>query len=463
VLGAGLPVLAVATPAGAATDPGSPWLAAPQRPVAADPSPPPVGASRGGTGLPERPAAAPVGPLATRVEREAAALEALTERLVEQREALRWLSGTATAAEARWAADSERYGELRDRVDTWARSTYVRLAETGSATPGPGAELLSTQAVGTDQARPLVAGLEEATRDLDASGAAYTSAREEADRAQTAVRALEVEHTQRAATLAALRARHRAELEAARVSTDRHNAALSHRYLGDFRLTGDGTPAVRRAVQFALAQLGKPYVWGAEGPDTYDCSGLVQAAYAAAGVALPRTARPQYLATVPVPVAALVPGDLLFFGPDPRNWNSIHHVGIYVGRGLMIHAPTTGDVVRIAPIWWAEFFGATRVLAAGRTAGEAIAIPVSATRPPAATPARGAPAGPRPPNPPAGSPPPPAAGTPPGGPDPAPEPCPAEPLSLVLGPLRLVLGVDARQDPAGTCTPPTAAPPATAP
>ena len=480
VLGAGLPVLAVAVPARAATDPGAPWLAVPQRPAAATPSAgdtPPAGDTPGGTGLAERPAPPRLGPLATRAEREAAALEVLGERLVEERETLRRLSDTARAAGDRWAAASERYADSRGRVDAWARSTYVRLAETGSAAPGPVAELLSTQgtgaAVGTEEAWPLVADLEDATRTLDASGAAYTAARGDADRTLTAVRALEVQHAQRSAALADLRERHRAELEAARAATDRHNAALTQRYLGDLQLTaGDSTLAVRRAVEFALAQLGKPYVWGAEGPGSYDCSGLVQAAYAAAGVVLPRTARPQYLATVPVPVAAMVPGDLLFFGPDPRRWSSIHHVGMYLGRGLMVHAPTSGDVVRVAPIWWAEFFGATRVVAAGRGAGEAVTLPVSATRPPSAPaarpvrapapPTRPAPAAPvrpsptTPPTPGAGAPPP-AAGAPVRGPDPTPVPCAPPPLTLTVGPLRITLGVAVRDDSTGLCPPPPAA------
>jgi cell wall-associated NlpC family hydrolase len=161
---------------------------------------------------------------------------------------------------------------------------------------------------------------------------------------------------------------------------------------------GSSAPAALRAVRFALGQVGKPYVWGAEGPDTYDCSGLVQAAYASAGVGLPRVARAQYRATSPVPVAAMIPGDLLFFGTDPANAESIHHVGIYLGNGLMVHAPTAGDVVRVAPVWWAEFFGAARVVGAVPGHGDAVpltlppptpvfrtvAAPLPATRRPAA-------------------------------------------------------------------------------
>jgi cell wall-associated NlpC family hydrolase len=141
---------------------------------------------------------------------------------------------------------------------------------------------------------------------------------------------------------------------------------------------GAAAPTALRAVRFALSQVGKPYVWGAEGPDTYDCSGLVQAAYASAGVGVPRVARAQYRATTPVPVAAMLPGDLLFFGPDPADVESIHHVGIYLGGGRMVHAPTAGDVVRVAPVWWAEFFGAARVVGAVPGRGDAVPFTVPA-------------------------------------------------------------------------------------
>ncbi|HEV2086953.1 MAG TPA: C40 family peptidase [Cryptosporangiaceae bacterium] len=167
------------------------------------------------------------------------------------------------------------------------------------------------------------------------------------------------ELTSRGAALQRLKAAHAAALAAAQRARDARNTVLGQG-VGD-NSGRQGTPATR-AVNYALAQLGKPYVWGAEGPDTFDCSGLVQTAYATAGVRLPRTARPQYRATPTVSVNALLPGDLLFFATDKSNWDTIHHVGIYIGKGKMVHAPTTGDVVKISPVWWEEFFAATRVV-----------------------------------------------------------------------------------------------------
>jgi len=113
-----------------------------------------------------------------------------------------------------------------------------------------------------------------------------------------------------------------------------------------------------RAVAFALAQRGKPYRWGAEGPGAFDCSGLTQAAWRAAGVALPRTAAAQYARAGPrVARAALRPGDLVFFrSSGPSGW----HVGLVVGGGRMVEAPGRGARVRTASITRRGWIGAVR-------------------------------------------------------------------------------------------------------
>jgi peptidoglycan DL-endopeptidase CwlO len=109
-----------------------------------------------------------------------------------------------------------------------------------------------------------------------------------------------------------------------------------------------------KAIAFAKAQLGKPYVWGATGPNSYDCSGLVQAAWRAAGVDLPRTTWDQVKVGTRVPVADLEPGDLIFYYSD------ISHVAMYIGNGQMIQAPHTGAVIDIQPITEMPIYGATR-------------------------------------------------------------------------------------------------------
>jgi peptidoglycan DL-endopeptidase CwlO len=99
-----------------------------------------------------------------------------------------------------------------------------------------------------------------------------------------------------------------------------------------------------KAIAFAQSQLGKPYIYGATGPNSYDCSGLTQAAWASAGVSIPRTTTTQINAGTRVSASELQPGDLVFF------YSSVSHVGLYIGGGMMIHAPHTGTVVKVAPI-----------------------------------------------------------------------------------------------------------------
>ncbi|MFH0174424.1 NlpC/P60 family protein [Streptomyces cacaoi] len=101
-----------------------------------------------------------------------------------------------------------------------------------------------------------------------------------------------------------------------------------------------------KALAFARAQIGKPYVWGATGPDSYDCSGLTQAAWKAAGVTLPRTTYDQVNAGTTVSLADARPGDLIFFYDD------VSHVGVYIGNGMMIHAPKPGAYVREESVFY---------------------------------------------------------------------------------------------------------------
>jgi len=110
------------------------------------------------------------------------------------------------------------------------------------------------------------------------------------------------------------------------------------------------------AVNFAYAQLGKPYQWAADGPGSYDCSGLTMAAWRVAGVSLPHSSGMQYGYGTHVSQSQLQPGDLVFF------YSPISHVGIYIGGGKMIHAPRPGDVVKITSISgsYMPYVGATR-------------------------------------------------------------------------------------------------------
>ncbi|WP_419667230.1 NlpC/P60 family protein [Streptomyces sp. 2-1] len=114
------------------------------------------------------------------------------------------------------------------------------------------------------------------------------------------------------------------------------------------------TAKADKALAFARAQIGKPYVWGASGPGSYDCSGLTQAAWKAAGVTLPRTTWDQVKAGTTVSVNSAQPGDLVFFYDD------ISHVGIYIGDGMMIHAPKPGAYVREESIYYMPIHSVVR-------------------------------------------------------------------------------------------------------
>lgn len=118
---------------------------------------------------------------------------------------------------------------------------------------------------------------------------------------------------------------------------------------------GDPARAPRSGiVTIALKYLGRPYVWAASGPRSFDCSGFTRFVYAQVGVSLPHSSRMQINYGARVSRANLKPGDLLFF------YSPIHHVAIYLGNGKMVHAPHTGDVVSIDPVYWQYFVGACR-------------------------------------------------------------------------------------------------------
>ena len=125
-----------------------------------------------------------------------------------------------------------------------------------------------------------------------------------------------------------------------------------------------GSPAAV-AVKFAISQLGKPYRWGADGPRSFDCSGLVQTAYRAAGVALPRVSRHQYGAGTHVSLRSLRAGDLLFYAKDTSDPRTIYHVGMYLGAGRMVEAPNPRAPVRIASMWRPGLLGRATRPAAG--------------------------------------------------------------------------------------------------
>ncbi len=166
----------------------------------------------------------------------------------------------------------------------------------------------------------------------------------------------DLERQAREREAAAQRARQQAAAaEAARIAqAAAAEQARLRQQSGLVQQASDAFAAAPVAVAEAYRQIGKPYVWGAEGPDAFDCSGLTQWVWAKAGAQLPHYTGDQWNAGRHVSRDQLIPGDLVFFNA------ALDHVGVYIGNGQMIHAPHTGAVVRVENVWWSSFQGAVR-------------------------------------------------------------------------------------------------------
>ena len=184
----------------------------------------------------------------------------------------------------------------------------------------------------------------------------------------TAVAAAQRAHetaVQQAARVAKLSAQMAREKQVIQGKVNTLNSKAFAKAMSIFQQTGN-YPSVslptantvgEQALQAALTRRGDPYVWGAAGPGQFDCSGLVKWAYAQVGINLPHYTVSQWNMGEHISKSQLQPGDLVFFFP------TIEHVGIYVGDGLMLDAPQTGQVVQIQPVFWSAYVGAVRIVA----------------------------------------------------------------------------------------------------
>ena len=135
-------------------------------------------------------------------------------------------------------------------------------------------------------------------------------------------------------------------------------AAAIYQQTGQYpNITVSGNSVGVQALRWALSRVGDPYVWGAGGPNAFDCSGLVLWAYAQVGISLLHYTGDQWNEGEHISRDQLEPGDLVFFFSD------LSHVGLYVGNGLMVDAPTFGIPVHVEPIYWSAFAGAVRIVA----------------------------------------------------------------------------------------------------
>jgi cell wall-associated NlpC family hydrolase len=283
--------------------------------------------------------------------------ERSTEQFDALREQLRSLGVRLTAARARVSAQQKQVDAARNDLGRVLAETYKQGDLSGLAL------LLSDDPDAALERSGVLATLGErratAVQELRDEQAGLTAAVADLTRQQQRI-------SDTTARLQDLRGMVAGQLKAAQQRLDHLQAserAAVERLLssGDTSITCqqtgvDTSGRVGKVLAYACAQLGDPYVWAAAGPSTFDCSGLTMQAWAAAGVSLPHNAEAQshYGARVAPTVAALQPGDLVFYH------SPISHVGIYIGHGLMIHAPHTGTVVKIARVPWGSAVAAAR-------------------------------------------------------------------------------------------------------
>ncbi|MFB7912832.1 NlpC/P60 family protein [Streptomyces sp. NPDC056061] len=186
----------------------------------------------------------------------------------------------------------------------------------------------------------------ESRKVLDRQRALTAQRRKQRDTVRTRLRAVEA----KLATLSAAQLAELARLE--QQSTAKAQGALVAS--GALSSVRPPSAAGGAAVRYAIDQLGKPYVWGAEGPDSFDCSGLTSQAWTKAGRVIPRTSQEQWRQLRRVPLNALRPGDLVVYFPKAT------HVALYIGNGLVVQAPRPGTRVKVSPVASNPLLGAVR-------------------------------------------------------------------------------------------------------
>ncbi|MDQ1044950.1 C40 family peptidase [Streptomyces sp. V4I2] len=263
-------------------------------------------------------------------------------------------------ARDRLARKQQEVNELREKIGPLAAAQY----RDGGIDPSVELFLSGDPDNYLDQAAMLD---RTSSRQADALRAMQTKQREltqERTDAQKRLKALEETRAEAAETknevqgklaearklLNSLTAQQRARMEADQERDDASAGASD----SAASYNGPASGRAKTALDFAYAQLGKPYEWGSTGPNSYDCSGLVGAAWRTAGVSLPRTVKQMYDAGRKVSKSDLQPGDIIYW------YNDTQHNGMYVGNGKAIHAPRTGKNIEIVPLDSMPFFAASR-------------------------------------------------------------------------------------------------------
>lgn len=296
----------------------------------------------------------------------------LAKRTVQARAAAA-KAATAARAEAGYRSQVKRLVNSQSRSDPFG--TFGAMLSSGS--PGEFAAQASLIDVVTTRRAAVLSEAERARMAAAKAKSDANSARDSAAKLTRELGAKRTELSRKAAQAAVLFQRlsmaERAALTAAQTAAaaeqqeNRSSAPTEDRASrsverGQPQPTPSDPPAVvpvsgraGAAVAEARRQVGKPYVWGATGPGSFDCSGLTSWSWRAAGVEIPRTSRQQYAAGTKVSRSALQPGDLVYFG------SPIYHVAIYIGGNTMVSAPQPGDVVKYQSVdAFGDYAGATR-------------------------------------------------------------------------------------------------------
>ena len=268
-------------------------------------------------------------------------------------------------------------GELIERAALLEAAGTHRIDVLGTVTVLQAQATQAEQAAGAALAQVTVLQ-QEAAAQLEVAQVAEIAAREEAAAVATEQAVLQTELAAAQQELQKLVGEQAAAARTARVTSappaPPAPPVSAPAPVGNPAPAGNGdASAAQTAIDAAMAYLGLPYAWGGGGsrgpgpglePDLgvigFDCSGLSQYAYARAGIAIPRNSRAQYAALPKVDRDDLRPGDLVFWATDPSRPGTIYHLGLYLGGGRVVHAPESGDVVKVSNMWWQGYAGAVR-------------------------------------------------------------------------------------------------------
>ncbi|MFF0556682.1 C40 family peptidase [Streptomyces sp. NPDC004266] len=356
---------------GPGTGPADPAASAPPSPSsAASPSPsstaPPPVEDDDAAALPA-PGGRSVSGLLTRLRTLYQQAEAATERYNAAEEALKRQAADTKKVTARLTAARTALAQGRAAAGRLARDQYQGRSALSSLPSSLWLLFAADPRSALDEghlmaraARDRAGAVSRLTRAERRAGSLASASRKALDRQQGLAAAQRVRRDEVRAKLlavekllAALSPDQLARItELERVQT----AGAQSELLGSGVLDGPRTPsrAGAEALRFAVEQIGKPYEWGAEGPEAYDCSGLTQQAWAAAGRELPRTSQEQWETLPRVPLTELRPGDLVVYFPGAT------HVALYLGEGLVVQAPRPGGKVKVSPLAANPVLGAVR-------------------------------------------------------------------------------------------------------